>query len=1066
MADRIQQRRDTAARWSQFNPILLEGEVGYVTDNPNQYKIGDGVRAWNDLPLRGYNGTVVQNLGTSENEVMSQNGVRKSMFERTSYAMSGNNVPNTVSFKDDRVEITYYGFGIFDEYNQLTAWIGGDTTTPNEIYVVKPLSSVGRTYVYIDTTKLIRSTTVLTRFEDVLVYSSNELKNQEYILFVFFYNNVVMPTTFSNTLFSKSIQNSIIGSSKKLGFNFTGSGSKFVFSIIRSTVIGRYYRVTFPRTTWPLDVTETGINPLEMYCQIEDNQFTFFANVNYNDFKNNGIAPSYTFRMPETSVDNYLYVGGYANEDEEVYFQLEDVTDEITSVVKLTGSGNTGNEGGITEQGQTYLNPNQGLRYCTQYEPSQKYDPIPFSMCSVYLYQNTRLFWDGENLVERGGDTFSYDDFNSMVKIRNCGKMARVYEGQYIKSLVYRAIWIKVKAGDTINMLSFGYTDNVNIAFSLTKTLDNLIESESSKYNGYLFRSCYANEDGWVLCNWVERRGEEPNCYIWNDSASLKLEDNIQQIPGYVLSASKLFVYSTSQTQSVFKVSKGDFVALRTKQYSDTNVIAFSKKYPVFGATVDEVVSGYKQNMPVIYSFVYTVKEDGYLLINPLMGGDDYFLFNLLRANAAEPEYVKDYEDSIDMCRFISVDAEDQRTTGAVWTGNEIIENIYEPLRLAHPEYITRKSLGKDASGQYDIWLYEFNNSVDEWFSLSNKEGYYNSASATDNVLLPNTNGMSSKQFCVQKDFFDRNFKDDYFNLYATSKVNTSDAPTKVISIEEGVLINNKTYYRFTCEEDVYILNPGATNSGIQFWWTKKVETCDQTALIVSGTHADENGGYLGTALALKYMIEHHEENAGLDYIFRHVKLLVVPILNIWGSNQTPKVRANYLEVNLNCWDLNNLTPEQEILFNLMKEYKDELSFFADYHTAEWWLNYGVVYSITKSPLLRMGAVRAQNFFLKSWFKDKYQYNWNSGAFSGDGRTPGNTNTNVIMQELGVDGITAEFAGYDLINFSGCQRYDATYMKYAIETYINYMISFCSLRIRNNTDKLFRNKFFVHTTMT
>lgn len=137
---------------------------------------------------------------------MSSKAVRKSMFERTSYAMSGNIKPNTVSFKDNRVEITYNGFGIFDEYNQLTAWIGGDTTTPNEIYVVKPLSPDGRTYVYIDTTKLIRSTNVLTRFEDVLVYSSNELKNQEYILFVFFYNNVVMPTTFSNTFISKSIQ--------------------------------------------------------------------------------------------------------------------------------------------------------------------------------------------------------------------------------------------------------------------------------------------------------------------------------------------------------------------------------------------------------------------------------------------------------------------------------------------------------------------------------------------------------------------------------------------------------------------------------------------------------------------------------------------------------------------------------------------------------------------------------------------------------------------------------------------------------------------------------------------
>lgn len=75
MADRIQQRRDTAARWAQFNPVLLEGEVGYVTDDPNQYKIGDGTHAWNDLPLRGFDGTLVHTLGDSETAAMSQKGV-------------------------------------------------------------------------------------------------------------------------------------------------------------------------------------------------------------------------------------------------------------------------------------------------------------------------------------------------------------------------------------------------------------------------------------------------------------------------------------------------------------------------------------------------------------------------------------------------------------------------------------------------------------------------------------------------------------------------------------------------------------------------------------------------------------------------------------------------------------------------------------------------------------------------------------------------------------------------------------------------------------------------------
>lgn len=72
MADRIQQRRDTKARWEQFNPILLEGEIGYVLDDPNLYKIGDGIHNWNDLKYRGYDGTLVHELGNSQTAAISQ----------------------------------------------------------------------------------------------------------------------------------------------------------------------------------------------------------------------------------------------------------------------------------------------------------------------------------------------------------------------------------------------------------------------------------------------------------------------------------------------------------------------------------------------------------------------------------------------------------------------------------------------------------------------------------------------------------------------------------------------------------------------------------------------------------------------------------------------------------------------------------------------------------------------------------------------------------------------------------------------------------------------------------
>ena len=45
MANRIQQRRDTAANWTTANPILAAGEHGFETDT-KKFKIGDGATAW------------------------------------------------------------------------------------------------------------------------------------------------------------------------------------------------------------------------------------------------------------------------------------------------------------------------------------------------------------------------------------------------------------------------------------------------------------------------------------------------------------------------------------------------------------------------------------------------------------------------------------------------------------------------------------------------------------------------------------------------------------------------------------------------------------------------------------------------------------------------------------------------------------------------------------------------------------------------------------------------------------------------------------------------------------
>lgn len=151
MADRIQQRRDTAARWAQYNPILLEGEVGYVTDDPNQYKIGDGVHAWNDLPLRGFDGTLVHTTGDSTTSVMSQKAVTDEfaklrtagyIYAGIATATTNPGTPVEKVFYVATTAGTYTNFGNKAVNNGITilSW-NGTSWTSNELISIK--SEVG-----------------------------------------------------------------------------------------------------------------------------------------------------------------------------------------------------------------------------------------------------------------------------------------------------------------------------------------------------------------------------------------------------------------------------------------------------------------------------------------------------------------------------------------------------------------------------------------------------------------------------------------------------------------------------------------------------------------------------------------------------------------------------------------------------------------------------------------------------------------------------------------------------------------------------------------------------------
>lgn len=105
MADRIQPRRDTAARWAAANPVLLEGEWGIVTDSPSQYKIGDGVTPWNSLPLRGYDGNLLQTTGNETKSVMSQDATTKALAAQKNYTdTKAKEVADNLSASEQRIE--------------------------------------------------------------------------------------------------------------------------------------------------------------------------------------------------------------------------------------------------------------------------------------------------------------------------------------------------------------------------------------------------------------------------------------------------------------------------------------------------------------------------------------------------------------------------------------------------------------------------------------------------------------------------------------------------------------------------------------------------------------------------------------------------------------------------------------------------------------------------------------------------------------------------------------------------------------------------------------------------
>lgn len=115
----------------------------------------------------------------------------------------------------------------------------------------------------------------------------------------------------------------------------------------------------------------------------------------------------------------------------------------------------------------------------------------------------------------------------------------------------------------------------------------------------------------------------------------------------------------------------------------------------------------------------------------------------------------------------------------------------------------------------------------------------------------------------------------------------------------------------------------------------------EQTVFLSAGIHANEEEGYLSLAYFLGEVANADKKaNAGLRYLRESVRLIVIPIVNVWGVNQTHNLqKANWsIRYNSTGTDLNRdfgekTQQETKNVCAVLEKYGKGISFGIDFHT-------------------------------------------------------------------------------------------------------------------------------------
>lgn len=887
MAYRIQKRRDYRANWETINPILLEGEEGFVLDDPNLFKIGDGVHTWNELPYRGYTGTIAQTLGNNENAVASQKVVTEKFTEQDKklsdigsemevITLNGAGVKGVFQYYKGCIPNHIYKIypkdrdwdidGLADNRSKFQLYYtndNGDVTVIESVgraslsseYIFKAPDNVDKFYIYIRANKGTELTFTIT---DVTENQAIEENVKVVTLYGEGSKGVFQKITVSNKSAVYRVYNNNgdwESPSANLGklqlYYATGVGETVVpINVKNSNTVNDWYDIYIPEN----------IGNLYVYIWANKNKKLSFV---IEEVKNQGIGFKNRINIDDNFIgeDSYIFKNGY------IPFSGGGVTDidspsytspnYLHTIVKVEKGDNflIKGKGGSSALLFTLLDSEKKVLTYSTTNADYSQTLYPF-----YCYQNGYLvinvdcnydfglikldksIYKCKDVISLDGITQLTDGYINHINGTRIDSSTLNYKTNYLPTLGFKTIKITVNTvmSDTVTTGLAFYDINrqyISGISSVTKkeSVSVIIEEYSIPDNAYTFASTIFKEYSSNLI--IELNTKEL------ERKEVKLEHN-GLFNGYINSkGANLGVIATStQNQVTGRIDVSCVSELRLlmnygiNSANTTGLVFFDKNNNVVSGYTSPYNEGGTETESI--EQIIQVPNNAEYAITTIRNEfkDKFYVFGIksknmeLSATINKVSYYREdlsfhkrYSNCVDFGTQPSADGLGDSFCNVKSSGyNQLLSDVYEPLRADNTNYIKRTSIGYDSSGTIEMFAYEF----------------------------------------------------------------------------------EPRYY----QQHVYLQ---------------------------AGIHGNEPDAIACLARIMQMITNATDEQHDLMFLRQNVKFTVVPCVNVWGFSQSPKKRQTIDDRNMQQWNSSNESAPSEIvnIRNFVEDILPELSFMVDMHT-------------------------------------------------------------------------------------------------------------------------------------